>query len=509
MKTYIILLLSAIAAYLYLNLFLLPGTPILLDGDQVYFWTNGQRLLSGELPYRDFYQYTPPGTDFFFWAAFRTFGTRIWVLNGSVLLLGVALSSVCYDIARKVVTPKLAILAPLVFVTLIYSGLLNGTHHWFSVLGIMCALTTLVPEASPGRLFTAGVLLGIASFFTHTHGVIALLAISVFLKVGIDPNQSWRSFWRMERLLLAGFALVLLPVSVYFVATVGWKDLLYMQGFCVLATISKPRTPWLGMPGFEPMPGVPLWLAVLNICQYISVYTLLPVTYFLVGRRVLGKSYGPASHPPAVALLGIVGTFLLLETLLSLNWLRLYAVALPGIVLFTWLISTSPRLRPYAVGFISLAFLSLAVQRVWWTQHQDYAQADLPAGWCAMDHPRYDEFSWLMQHTKAGDFLFDANWPGLYVPLHLRNPVFLDTASSMLNPLWANKAVQQLNAKRVRYVIWEPRLNYPVDPRHDWTSHIVPLRNYLRASYQRTKVFPNGEELWERKEFSDFSIAHR
>ena len=36
-----------VAVYLYLNLFVFPVIPILLTGDQVYFWTYGQRMLHG------------------------------------------------------------------------------------------------------------------------------------------------------------------------------------------------------------------------------------------------------------------------------------------------------------------------------------------------------------------------------------------------------------------------------------------------------------------------------
>ena len=94
------------------------------------------------------------------------------------------------------------------------------------MLGIMCAITTLVPKVSPRRLFAAGVLLGIASFFTHTHGFVALIAVSVFLKISNDSNHSWGNFWRMERLLLAGFTVVFLSLNLYFIATAGLKALL-------------------------------------------------------------------------------------------------------------------------------------------------------------------------------------------------------------------------------------------------------------------------------------------
>src|SRR5262249_40844860 len=137
-------LLASAAAYLYATLFRLPATPILLSGDQLFFWMHGQRMLHGELPYRDFFQFTPPGTDLFYFAAFKTLGRRIWVLDVVVLVLGVALCGVCFEIARKILPSALAALATLLFVALIYSRLLNATHHWFSILAIMIAVTTLM-----------------------------------------------------------------------------------------------------------------------------------------------------------------------------------------------------------------------------------------------------------------------------------------------------------------------------------------------------------------------------
>jgi hypothetical protein len=31
-----------------------------------------------------------------------------------------------------------------------------------------------------------------------------------------------------------------------------------------------------------------------------------------------------------------------------------------------------------------------------------------------------------MNHTRPGDTVFQAAWPGIYLPLHLRNPLFID-----------------------------------------------------------------------------------
>jgi hypothetical protein len=36
------------------------------------------------------------------------------------------------------------------------------------------------------------------------------------------------------------------------------------------------------------------------------------------------------------------------------------------------------------------------------------------------------KLTWLAQHTSPGQYVFQAVWPSIYLPLAVRNPVFLD-----------------------------------------------------------------------------------
>ncbi len=74
-----ILFVVGICLYLYTKLFTFKGIPILLGGDQIFFWMDAKRLLLGERIYLDFFQFTPPGTDVVYLAFFKLFGPRIWV----------------------------------------------------------------------------------------------------------------------------------------------------------------------------------------------------------------------------------------------------------------------------------------------------------------------------------------------------------------------------------------------------------------------------------------------
>lgn len=104
-------LICASALYFCFNLFTFRGIPYRLGGDQIFFWMDAQRLLLGDKVYVDFFQFTPPGTDLVYAAAFRLLGQQIWVTNLVTGALGVVLCWVCYRIAAQFLDRSSALLA--------------------------------------------------------------------------------------------------------------------------------------------------------------------------------------------------------------------------------------------------------------------------------------------------------------------------------------------------------------------------------------------------------------
>jgi hypothetical protein len=119
---------------------------------------DAQRLLHGEQIYRDFFQFTPPGTDLVYAALFKLFGLRIWVTNATVLLLGVSLFWICLELASELMDRSQALLTAALFLVIIYGKMLNGTHHWFATLAVMCALKLNIRTPTRSRLLAAGLL---------------------------------------------------------------------------------------------------------------------------------------------------------------------------------------------------------------------------------------------------------------------------------------------------------------------------------------------------------------
>jgi hypothetical protein len=489
-STVIVLLGSAL--YLYLHLFTFNGIPFVLDGDQVYFWTYGLRMLHGERIYQDFFTMHPPGASLFYSTLFAVFGERVWVTNLTVLVLGVALCWTCFRLASRIVATRCALLAAALFLVLVYGKMLNATHHWFSVLAVMGAIATISPGGKLWRMMVAGALLGVASFFTQTRGPFALMGIAAFIVWDCRLAKGrWPDLLARQLLLLFSFITTLAALSSYFIATTGFETLWHFQIAYVHQHMVKARS--LGLP--EPLS----WRRLPSVAQYLWIYFSLPIVYAISLYRCWRD---PAIRNwRAVTLLALVGLCLLAEVALSVNWLRIFVVSMPGIILLVWIVSEMQGARRYVVAAAWLVLLSIGLLQIRSRHLNAVALLQLPAGQVALRPQAFEKLNWLVQQTRPGDFFFQAAWNNLYLPLNLRNPVSLDLleSSALTDPQYVVLTIQQLESRPVRYILWPPRLNSP-DPFYGGVEqyHLAPFRDYLRSRYHLVHTFPDNDEIWER-----------
>ena len=486
------------AAYLYVNLFRWPRIPYLLGGDQVFFWTDAQRMLHGERIYQDFFRFTPPGTDLVYLAAFKIFGPRLWVTNAIVLVLGVALCWMCFSIASQLMARTWAALSALLFLVFIYGPLLNGTHHWFSLLAVMSAARVLMSQRTTFRLTIAGGLFGIASFFTQTAGVVCLIALLIFLVLeGRHSQQAWSTIVRHQFVLLIAFILTVSALNVYFIATMGWGPIWEQQ-------VKYPhyQTYWFG----RLFPGLPDKLTSRSLPRLVPslfVYSLLPVIYPLVLWRCWYRRHDPESPDTGkLTLVALIGLALLLEIIPAVNWLRAYAVSMPGLILLVWAATRHKRMRSYPGVLGSILIACLAAKQTWSKYHLRDAIVQLPAGLVVLSPEKQELYSWIRQHTHTGDYFLATFWPGVYLPLALRSPVFAEMLlnSDWTRPEYVELAIRQLEERQVTYILWTPRLNGPDDPARPWEDHLGPMRTYLLSRYKQVHVFADGDQIWQRNQ---------
>ncbi len=489
-------LLIAVSIYLYFNLFVSHETPVLLSGDQVYFWMNAQRLLHGELIYRDFFRYTLPGTDLIYAGLFRLLGIHVWVANIAVLVLGISFSWLCYSLSSKYIERRIAMLSTAIFLVFIYGRALNGTNHWFAMLAIAGAVNVSIEKTTLRRLIAAGALLGLGAFFNQAHGAAALLGFTLFLiwkqsrtkssLVGLVQNLST---------LFIGFSAVLLLLCAYFIVAVGLKQFWYCGVTYVLRYPARSPNGWsLGLPG------ILTWRNLPKFVPYLTVYVALPVIYFtslLKCWQERNNTYFPSER---IALLSSIGVILLLEVAVAVNWLRLYAVSLPGVILLMWILSEKLRFQSRAVVIIWSVIIFIAAFQIVSKHSTNTVQGDFAGGRFATTRQTYEELHWIASIAWPVDLFLQAGWPGMYIPLGLRNPLYVATVDYLdaTRPGDIELSVSQMKSKRVKYVLWSRHLDSRCNHTSPCDDYLFPFREYLHKSYTCVHVFPDGDTLWRK-----------
>lgn len=503
-----VLFVVATGLYLYTKLFTFRGIPILLGGDQIFFWMDAKRLLLGERIYLDFFQFTPPGTDVIYLAFFKLFGPRIWVPNLIVLILGVLFGGVCFRISSSFLKTSRAILAASIFTAFIYGTLLNATHHLFSELAVLAAVAVLMRGKSWTRIALAGMLLGLATFFTQTRGPIAALAIAAWFTWEQQRARGlWLDYFRRLALLFSSLICSWLLLSSYFIATVGlgqiWKwqvEYVFRDKVSEGIGFGLPHAfSWSGLSGVSKLTGD---LSILLVCL------MLPVVYFVtlwLCWRERGAAYPASVDRPAsldgIVLLAFVGIATALEMTPSLTWFRLYCVAAPGVLLFVWAASRVPTRQRLISNLLWIGLCCFALGQTWSLHRHKFVTLDAPAGTVAAYPEQAEKLSWIAQRTRPGDYFFQAGWPGVYLPLDLNNPVYAESLSPFNTtiPEIVERSIGQLESRQVRYILWAPFLNSPMPPGHPEVYHLTPLRDYMNENYRKVWTFPDGDEMWERK----------
>jgi hypothetical protein len=492
------LLLIAVPLYLYLNLFTFASVPFLLGGDQTFFWIFALRMLHGERVYRDFFQFTPPGTDLVYLALLRLFGPHVWIVNLTVLLLGVALCWICFRLAQRLMERDMALLSSLLFLVYIYADSLDATHHWFSLLAALCAVYVVIPARTPPRIAVAGVLLGVASFFTQTAGAAAVLALIVSLAWdAVSGNKSWRIILKQQLLLCIVFGLTWSALNGYFLVHVGWKQLWYFQ-------VAYPQRYIVVRHEFLfPNMQVPLTRRVLlERAQQLPLYALLlgiyPSVLWSCWRR---RRESASQEKMPLILLAMLGLCLLLTTITRVNWNRLYSISMPAIVLLLWAVARLDAQRIYIKTAIGIVIACGAANQIRSRQFSPYTITTFPAGKAAISTQWSEKLSWLVQHTQPWDLFFQAQQSSLYLPLKLRSPVFVDSLSTSedLPPEYVALTIQQLEHQPVKYILWSQKMLDGGQAFRFGPDHLDPFRAFLNASYRRVQVFSDGDEIWERR----------
>ena len=343
----------------------------------------------------------------------KLFGVKVALLNALMLVVGLVEMCLAMFLASSVLEDWDAALAALLFFCFGFHCSLGATHHPFSVMFVYAATAVIIRKRDPARLAAAGILLGLATSFTQTRALVAIAIAGFVAWENRSKPLAERSTWRDELWLLAPFAAVVAAACAYVIWNGGLDRFFrYIVEFPLFYYREGVANTWeTSFASYIP--------TVRGIAQWAMIKLLVPGAYLVFAVYWWRRREMPVSTP--LVLLTVVGVSLFGTVAYAPLHLRLAEISLPAFILAVWTFERVGELwwKVPAWG-VAVAFMILAPVTI---QRSNYWYFDSAAGRIATsDTEAIEEYAWLREHTKPGEYFFAANSPRLYVLLGLHNP---------------------------------------------------------------------------------------
>src|SRR5947208_9206485 len=144
-----------------------------MEPDEGIILQGAQRILRGDVLYRDFFSYFTPGSYYFTAFAFKIFGSSMIVARTTLVFYGAILPVITYLLARRVCSRRASLSAAgiVTLTTLPYRFL--ALHNWdstlFACLAVYCAVR-LMESTRTGWALAVGSFIALTFLFEQSKG---------------------------------------------------------------------------------------------------------------------------------------------------------------------------------------------------------------------------------------------------------------------------------------------------------------------------------------------------
>lgn len=200
-------------------------------GDEGTLVYGAQRVVEGDLPYRDFFEVMGPASFYWLGLFFKIFGVHVAVARGLLLVSGTAQVLLIYWMTRRVYRGPFELLPALFYMIVAIPMWPATNHHWDSNLFALLALWGFVlwqDKRGSFYLVLVGMLAGFVSCFIQHKGLLVLLGL--LLALLLNNRQVEEGFQRLIvhlGLVVAGYVIVGGLVIFSFFMAGGLSDLIY------------------------------------------------------------------------------------------------------------------------------------------------------------------------------------------------------------------------------------------------------------------------------------------
>jgi 4-amino-4-deoxy-L-arabinose transferase-like glycosyltransferase len=199
-----------------------------LDGDEGIVLQGAQRVLEGQVPYRDFFSFYAPGHYYSLALLFKIFGSSLFVARLQLVLCAVLFSALTYLVARRTCARWSALLATYAAAVTCLPARFMVTH-WdttlVAYLVLYCGIRWIEDQDRPWALAT-GSFMAISCLFEQSTGVGVCLGVVCGAAViwGRTRTPAFRA--SLLNMAVLGFVWPLIITIAYFGARHALRDMI-------------------------------------------------------------------------------------------------------------------------------------------------------------------------------------------------------------------------------------------------------------------------------------------
>jgi hypothetical protein len=199
--------------------------------DEALLLYEAKRILSGDVPYRDFFEIIAPGTLYVFAGAFSLFGVSMGTARVVMAIVHLLIEWLVYVACRRAgVRPELAFTAALGHLTIGHALIPIASAHWFGTLLMMLSLVLCLGVPQRRHWLAVGVVSGLLIVFQHQKGAVIGAGTAIVLVLDAVLDRGVAAPWKRRLLTdLSGYAggaaLVIVPVFGILLFTAGPRPL--------------------------------------------------------------------------------------------------------------------------------------------------------------------------------------------------------------------------------------------------------------------------------------------
>lgn len=479
-----------------------------IDHDEGIVLQGAERILRGEVPYRDFFSFYTPGSFYLVAGLFKVFGDSFVVARSSIAVIGAGCCVITYLLARRVCSRNIALLAAALTMTNSVAHRFMVLHNWYSAFFAFLAIYATVrlwESRSKGWALAIGFLAAATTMIEQSRGaglclgfIVSYLILLIFKKQKLVRGAGLA-------FLALGFAVPLIVTFLYFRSTHGTAAML-QDWFWPLQHYAGPnKVPygylnWSNEAREQILFAGPAWIRMVEIVAIspafiIPVLPLLGTAWLIYCTLQLKSRSSRCSENEYYILLGGAVLGMLLSVLMVRpDIIHLIDLAPLWYVVLAWILGAngiqSPllkKIRPWLLAFVCVAFgmmgLALVLNITGAHNHLYTRRGEIRT------RVQDTVITYVQAHAQSGDELLVYPYLPLYNYLTgTHSPTRLDFFQAGMNTAaQADGIIADLQAKKINTVLFEPgfagkfAIAWPGTPLRDVANDPVAdfiIRNY-------------------------------